>query len=87
MLDSAQASEGFIGHEVRDQALVASVPLNNLVIETDGPWPYSGEFEGRPTEPTFLGRIVEAVALIKGLASEYVGEIVTTNTRRLFRLA
>jgi TatD DNase family protein len=70
----------------RDQALVDAVPLNNLVIETDGPWPYNGEFEGRPTEPTFLGRIVEAVALIKGVASEHVGEIVATNTRRLFRL-
>jgi TatD DNase family protein len=70
----------------RDQALVDAVPLNHLVIETDGPWPYSGEFEGRPTEPTFLGRIVDAIATIKGVAWEEVGEIVTENTRRLFRL-
>jgi TatD DNase family protein len=70
----------------RDQALVAAVPLTNLVIETDGPWPYSGEFEGRPTEPTFLGRIVEAIALIKGVASAHVGEVIASNTRRLFRL-
>ena len=70
----------------RDQALVDAVPLNHLVIETDGPWPYSGEFEGRPTEPTFLGRIVDAIATIKDVAREEVGEIVTENTRRLFRL-
>jgi TatD DNase family protein len=56
------------------------------VIETDGPWPYSGEFEGRPTEPAFLGRIVDAIATIKGVAWEGVAEIVTANTRRLFRL-
>jgi TatD DNase family protein len=70
----------------RDQELVDAVPVKNLVIETDGPWPYSGEFEGCPTEPTFLGRIVAAIATIKGMAREDVGEIVTQNTRRLFRL-
>jgi TatD DNase family protein len=71
----------------RDQDLVAAVPLRNLVIETDGPWPYSGEFEGRPTEPTFLGRIVDAIATVKGAAREEVGEIVAENTMQLFRLS
>jgi TatD DNase family protein len=66
--------------------LVAAVPLTNLVIETDGPWPYGGEFEGRATEPTFLGRIIGAVATIKSLKCEDVAEIVTQNTLRLFRL-
>jgi TatD DNase family protein len=70
----------------RDQELVDAVPLRNLVIETDGPWPYSGEFAGRPTEPTFLGRIVETIATIKGMTREDVGDIVTQNARRLFRL-
>jgi TatD DNase family protein len=70
----------------RDQALVAAVPLKNLVIETDGPWPYGGEFEGRPTEPTFLGRVVQEVATIKGVTTDEVAEIVTKNTARLFRL-
>ena len=70
----------------RDQALVDAVPLSHLVIETDGPWPYGGEFEGQPTEPTFLGRVVEAIATIKGMPSEAVGEIVAENARRLFHL-
>jgi TatD DNase family protein len=70
----------------RDRALVGAVPLKNLVIETDGPWPYGGEFEGRPTEPTFLGRVVQEVATIKGLAPDNVAEIVTENAIRLFRL-
>jgi TatD DNase family protein len=71
----------------RDRDLVAIVPLPNLVIETDGPWPYDGEFAGRPTEPTFLCRIVDAIASIKGLDRREVGEIVTENTRRLFHLS
>jgi TatD DNase family protein len=71
-------------YRTRDRELVAAVPLTNLVIETDGPWPYGGEFEGRATEPTFLGRIVDAVAAIKGLEREAVAEIITQNTLRLF---
>jgi TatD DNase family protein len=63
------------------------VPLTNLVIETDGPWPYAGEFEGHPTEPAFLTRIVDAVATIKGLERQDVGEIIAQNTMRLFRLS
>jgi TatD DNase family protein len=74
-------------YRARDRELVAAVPLSNLVIETDGPWPYSGEFEGSPTEPTFLARIVDAIATIKGVAREDVGEIVTQNTMRLFRMS
>jgi TatD DNase family protein len=71
----------------RDRELVAAVPLNHLVIETDGPWPYGGEFEGRLTEPTFLSRIVDAIAVVKGVARRDVGEIITQNTMRLFRLS
>ena len=76
-----------ICYRQRDQELVAAVPLSHLVIETDGPWPYDGEFEGRPTEPTFLGRVVDAVAAVKGATREDVGDIVAQNTRQLFRLS
>jgi TatD DNase family protein len=70
----------------RDRELVAAVPLSSLVIETDGPWPYGGEFEGRPTEPTFLGRVVQEIATIKGVTTDEVAEIVTENAVRLFGL-
>jgi TatD DNase family protein len=74
-------------YRARDRELVAAVPLSNLVIETDGPWPYGGEFEGHPTEPTFLGRIVDEVATIKGMGRGEVGEVVTQNAMRLFHLS
>jgi TatD DNase family protein len=70
----------------RDRELVAAVPLTNLVIETDGPWPYGGEFEGQLTEPAFLGRLVEEIATIKGVATNDVEDRVTYNARALFRL-
>jgi TatD DNase family protein len=73
-------------YRTRDRELVAAVPMTNLVIETNGPWPYGGEFEGHATEPTFLCRIVDAVATVKSLAREDVAEIITQNTLRLFHM-
>jgi TatD DNase family protein len=70
----------------RDRELVAAVPLANLLVETDGPWPYGGEFEGRLTEPAFLGRLIEEIALIKGGTRHDVEDQVTHNTRAVFRL-
>jgi TatD DNase family protein len=70
----------------RDRELIAAVPLTNLLIETDGPWPYGGEFEGRLTEPVFLNRLVEEIATIKGVATNDVEDRVTHNARAVFRL-
>ena len=70
----------------RDRELVAAVPLANLVLETDGPWPYGGEFEGHLTEPAFLCRLLQEVAAIQGVDSDEAEEIITANALRLFQL-
>jgi TatD DNase family protein len=69
----------------RDRELVAAVPLANLVLETDGPWPYGGEFEGHLTEPAFLRRLLQEVAAIQGVASDEAEEVITANAMRLFQ--
>jgi len=51
----------------RDQELARRVPLGQLLIETDGPWPYEGPFAGQPTTPLFLAEVRNAVARIKGI--------------------
>jgi len=70
----------------RDRELVAAVPLTHLLLETDGPWPYEGTFQGRPTEPTFLSPLVEAVAGIKGCEVAEVSERTTLNAVTLFHI-
>ncbi|MCX7570990.1 TatD family hydrolase [Tumebacillus sp. DT12] len=54
----------------RDQELARRVPLAQLLIETDGPWPYEGPFAGRPTTPLFLNEVRGAVARLKGITAE-----------------
>ena len=70
----------------RDRALVASVPLDSLLVETDAPWPYRGEFEGLRSGPWLAGRVAEEVAKIKQLPVDDVMFHLQTNTCRLFDL-
>ncbi|MBX6395364.1 MAG: TatD family hydrolase [Alicyclobacillaceae bacterium] len=69
----------------RDRDLVRRVPLGQLLPETDGPWPYGGEFLGSRTEPVMIVRVAEEIARIKGVTVGRAREILADNARRLFR--
>jgi TatD DNase family protein len=79
-----------VGPEVvyreRDRELVAAVPLEALLVESDAPWRYGGEFEGLPSGPWLASRVAEEVAKLKQLPVEDVMHRLTNNTCRLFDL-
>jgi TatD DNase family protein len=79
-----------VGPEVvyrdRDRELVASVDLDSLVVESDGPWPYRGEFDGMPSGPWLASRVAEEVAKIKRLPVDDVMFQLSSNACRLFEL-
>ena len=68
----------------RDRELVRATPLRNLLLESDGPWPYGGEFAGQPTTPALVARLAAEVARLKGVALDEVREAVWQNAQRLF---
>src|SRR5579885_2828104 len=67
--------------------LARMVPLESRLLETDGPWPYRGPFEGRATEPAMVLDAAGAVARALSLEREMVGAMTTANARKLFRIA
>jgi TatD DNase family protein len=71
----------------RDRELVAALPLEALVVESDAPWQYEGEFEGLSSGPWLAGRVVEEVAKIKQAPVEDVMFQLSANACRLFDLA
>jgi TatD DNase family protein len=73
-----------ICYRERDRQLVQQVPLENLLLESDGPWPYNGEFTGQPTTPALVARVATEVARLKGVPLVEVQEVTTANARRLF---
>jgi TatD DNase family protein len=79
-----------VGPEVvyreRDRALVYDTDLESLLVESDGPWPYRGEFEAMSSGPWLAGRVAEEVAKIKRLPVDDVMFELSANTCRLFDL-
>jgi TatD DNase family protein len=70
----------------RDRELVEQVPLESLLVESDAPWRYRGEFEGLASGPWFAARVAEEIAKIKRLPVDDVMFQLSTNTCRLFDL-
>lgn len=68
----------------RDRELVRATPLRNLLLESDGPWPYDGEFAGQLTTPVLVVRLATEVAHLKGTSLAEVREMVWENAQRLF---
>ncbi|QZT34847.1 TatD family hydrolase [Caldalkalibacillus thermarum TA2.A1] len=67
----------------RDQRLVELVPIENLLVETDGPWPFAGPFEGQNTTPLFLPQVVDYIACLKGLGASGLANQLMINVYKL----
>ena len=65
---------------------MTGVPLDALLVESDGPWGYGGEFEGVDSGPWLASRVAEEVAKLKHLPVEDVMFQLSTNACRLFDL-
>ena len=76
-----------VAYRDRDQELARTVPLHQMMVETDGPWPYRGPFEGKPTEPSFIPEVISAIARIRADAVETVARAIAINARLLFGIA
>ena len=70
----------------RDRELVELVPLDQLLVESDGPWPYGGEFEATPSGPWLVARVAEEVAKIKHLPIDETMHRLSANACELFHL-
>ena len=68
--------------EVRD--VIADVPMERLILETDCPFLAPMPMRGRRNEPAYLQHVAEALAKLKGLEVDAVKAITEDNARRLF---
>lgn len=76
-----------VTYRERDRHLAQLVPLDHLMMETDGPWPYQGRFAGRRTEPTFVADVLAEIAELRGEARAAVLEALARNAYALFGIA
>jgi TatD DNase family protein len=66
--------------------LARTYPLELLMVETDGPWPFEGPYAGRPTAPEMVIDSVKEIAAIRGMDETKVRTILENNTRAFYGL-
>jgi TatD DNase family protein len=64
--------------------VVARVPLDRLLVETDSPYLAPVPFRGKSNEPKYTREVAQCVADIKGLDLEQVAQQTSANFDRLF---
>ncbi|MGD1026333.1 TatD family hydrolase [Candidatus Binatus soli] len=75
-----------VAYRERDRDLARMLPSNRILAETDGPWPYGGQFAGRLTEPAMIKDVVAAIAHLRCTTFEEIAGLTTANARALFRI-
>ncbi|MGP4077853.1 TatD family hydrolase [Halobacillus sp. K22] len=68
------------------QKLIEVYPLNRIMVETDGPWPFEGPFKGRITHPEMIHDSISKISEIKKLPLQTVYRTIYQNTTSFFRL-
>lgn len=68
----------------RLQALVAALPLDRLLLETDAPFLTPHPYRGKRNEPAYVRLVAEKVAELHGGSLAEVAQTTTQNAQRLF---
>lgn len=68
----------------RDQKLASRIPDEQLLIETDGPWPFGGPFSGKGTTPLFLNDIIAYLAEERRTNEDDLRSLFVANAKRLY---
>lgn len=64
--------------------VVAALPMESLVVETDAPYLPPQSHRGERNEPAYITAAVHAIAEVKGVSFDEVARITSANARRVF---
>lgn len=70
----------------RSEDVVKTVPLENIILETDAPYLSPKSQRGKRNEPSFLPEVAEKIAEWKNISVDEVAEVTTNNAKQLFKI-
>ena len=65
---------------------VYSIPLKNLLVETDSPYLAPLPFRGKPNEPSYIVHTINKISKIKNIPENQIIEYTTNNFMKLFNM-
>ncbi|MGY4690753.1 TatD family hydrolase [Salibacterium sp. K-3] len=68
----------------RDQRLAAMVPEDQLLVETDGPWPFQGPFKDTETSPLLLEKMFPVLSETNQDSSAVFKKKTSANAKRFY---
>jgi TatD DNase family protein len=68
----------------RRQELVATIPLDRILIETDAPFQTPHPHRGKRNEPAYVRLIADKIGFVHSSTTEQVATATSENARRLF---
>lgn len=68
------------------RALAKMVPIEQTMVETDGPWPFEGPFRGQKTHPQMIRSVIQELASLKSLSFAETDTIVLANTEKFYAI-
>lgn len=66
------------------QQLVINYPLELMMVETDGPWSFSGPFENELTHPKMIHKTIQKIAELKKMELSSVYSKLFKNTKTFY---
>ena len=69
----------------RRQEIIAALPLERLLIETDAPFLAPHPQRGKRNEPAYVGLIADKIGLLHSIPAEAVATATSENALRLFK--
>ncbi|HEY2493452.1 MAG TPA: TatD family hydrolase [Paenibacillus sp.] len=75
-----------IVYEPEIQELTRLYPRDQVMAETDGPWPFEGPFSGQMTHPEMVSTVIEKWSQLQGLPVSEARKLMYDNTRRFYNL-
>jgi TatD DNase family protein len=73
-------------YEADIRQLAVQYPIELMMVETDGPWPFKGPFEGMRTYPGMIINVIKEIAKIKQLSEQEAATELMHNTGQFYRL-
>ena len=74
-----------IMYKEKIQQLANRFPIEQLLVETDGPWPFEDCFTGIKTHPRMIHDTIHQLSKLKQLPESYVYNQIYSNTLKLYQ--